>query len=193
MNSIPIEGDRKGAPRRENWHAVFRLIVATAIGSFGLLPTPHPAAAQTLPILAGVAGGAAAGGWTTIGMFIARARTGSFVFDAHDITQIRLETAPVLLFPVAGGLIGAQSPDRLRAVGAGAGLGAVGGAVVGIGIGAWVGDSPEAKWAGGIIGSAVGIVVGGVIGSTRSISDGGPASTGPEGSSFSISIPVGGG
>jgi hypothetical protein len=172
---------------------VFHLLLATAIGAFGVLSCPSPAAAQPLPILAGVVGGAAAGGWTTIGMFITRARMGSYVFDAHDITQIRLETAPVLIFPVLGGLIGASSTPRLKAVGAGAALGAAGGAVLGIGIGTWVGDSSEARWAGGIIGSAVGMLVGGTIGGTRSTSDGGPTSPGPGGGSFSVSIPLGGG
>jgi hypothetical protein len=172
---------------------VFRLVLATAIGVSCVLSNPRLAAAQPLPILVGVAGGAAAGGWTTVATFIARARTGSFVFDADDVAQIRIETLPVLLFPLVGGLIGARSTDRLKAVGAGAGLGAVGGAVLGIGVGAWVGDTPEALWAGGIIGSALGMLVGGAIGGTRSTSDGGPPSPGSGGGSFSISIPLGGG
>jgi hypothetical protein len=169
---------------------VLRVVLATVIGVVGALSSPRAAAAQPLPILAGVAGGAAAGGWTTIGMFIARARMGSYVFDAHDITQIRLETMPVIVLPVVGGLIGARSTPRLRAVGAGAAIGAAGGAVLGIGIGAWVGDSPEARWAGGIIGSALGMLVGGTIGGTRSVSEAGPPSFGQGGSSLSVSIPL---
>jgi hypothetical protein len=91
---------------------------------------------------------------------------GNFVFDVQDMALIRLETVPLLLFPLIGGLIGARAKDRLKAVCAGAGLGAAGGAILGIGIGAWIGETPEARWAGGIIGSALGMLVGSMIGGT---------------------------
>lgn len=185
----PFRDDARMPRTIRKGHSGLRVALAIAIGVCGLLPSPRPAAAQPLPILAGVAGGVAAGGWTTIGAFIARARMGNFVFDPHDIAQIRLETMPVLLFPLMGGLIGARSTDRLKAVGMGAGIGAAGGAILGVGVGALVGDTPEARWAGGIIGSGLGMLVGATVGGTRSLPSNSPP---PGGGSISISIPIGG-
>jgi hypothetical protein len=173
---------------------ICRRMVCLAFAWTGsLLAAARPVHAQPLSIVAGTVSGFAAGGWTTIAAFIARARMGSFVFDhTEDVTRLRIETLPVFLFPVAGAFLGG-SPARLRATGAGAGLGFVGGGVVGIVIGTVVSDTPEGKWAGGIIGSAAGMLLGAVIGATTAKPGDGAQPGEPAGPTFSISIPLGGG
>jgi tetrahydromethanopterin S-methyltransferase subunit C len=162
---------------------------------FALLGTLPPGAqrahGQVLPIVAGGVGGLAAGGWTTIGTFVARSRMGNYIFQTDDLQAIRLETLPILVFPLAGALLGAHSSRRLTNAGIGAGLGLVGGGGLGIAVGALVSDTSEARWAGGIIGSAAGLVVGAVVGGLAvSPEDGAPP--GVFAPSLSIRIPLGG-
>jgi hypothetical protein len=165
------------------------LLFALVMGSFA---GARPVQGQALSMVAGGLGGLVAGGWTTIGTFVARARLGNFVFDAENVAQVRFETMPVFLFPIAGALLG-RTPERLRTVGAGAGLGFVGGGAIGIAIGAIVSNTPEAKWAGGIIGSAAGLLLGAAIGGFAA----NPENSPPTGSSGvpgpSLSVPLGGG
>lgn len=152
-----------------------------------------PVHGQPVSLVAGTVGGFVAGGWTTIATFIARARMGEFVFDHTEaVFQVRLETLPVILFPVAGAILG-RSPARLRATGAGAGLGLVGGGVIGIVIGTLASESPEAKWAGGIIGSAAGMLLGAIVGAAVANPDGGSPPGPASGPTFTISVPWGGG
>ena len=154
---------------------------------------PRPAEAQVLPPLIGGVAGVAAGGWTTLGIFVARSRMGNMILDTGALQELRLELVPLVAFPVAGALIGASSTQQLRAVGAGVGIGAATGALVGIGIGALVSETPEARWAGGIIGSAAGLVIGAVIGGLAPVDEPGPP-TGPtsggDGASLSVSLPL---
>jgi hypothetical protein len=154
----------------------------------------RPVEAQVLPPVIGGVAGVAAGGWTTLGIFVARSRMGNLILDTGDLQSLRLELVPLITFPIAGALIGASSQARLRAVGAGVGIGAAAGALVGIGVGTMVSDAPEARWAGGIIGSAAGLVVGAVIGGLAPVNEPGPPEAGPpaggDGASLSIRIPL---
>jgi hypothetical protein len=132
----------------------------------------------------------AAGGWTTLGIFVARSRMGNLIMDTGALQELRLELVPLITFPIAGALIGASSSQRLRAVGAGAGIGGAVGALAGVGIGVMVSGTPEARWAGGIIGSAAGLVVGAVIGGLAPVSEPGPPTTGGEGATLSLRLPL---
>lgn len=147
------------------------------------------AEAQVLPPVIGGVAGVAAGGWTTLGIFVARSRMGNLILDTGALQSLRFELVPLITFPIAGALIGASSPKRLRAVGAGVGIGAAAGALAGIGIGMMVSNTPESTWAGGIIGSAAGIVIGAVIGGLAPVNEPGPP-TGGAGTPLSVRIPL---
>jgi len=164
------------------------LVCAFTLISTLLVGSPK-ATAQLVPALAGGVVGAVAGGVTTLGIFVARSRAGNFIFDYGDVQEIRLETLPVVLFPLAGIVLGATDAARLRDVGIGAGLGLVVGGALGVALGASLSESSEGRWAGGIIGSAAGLVVGAVVGSLTADSGGG---NGPSVSLASIQIPLGG-
>jgi hypothetical protein len=150
---------------------------------------PRAAEAQVLPPLIGGVAGVVAGGWTTLGIFVARSRTGNLILDTGALAELRLEMVPLVTFPIAGALIGASSSQRLRAVGAGAGIGAAAGVLTGAGIGMIVSNTSEARWAGGIIGSAAGLVVGAVIGGFVPVNEPG-SPTGGDGASLSVRIPL---
>jgi hypothetical protein len=72
---------------RKTLAASLRRFTLVCLGGLGLGSlVPNPAGAQPLPIIAGAIGGFAAGGWTTIGAFVSRARLGNFVFDVGHVT-----------------------------------------------------------------------------------------------------------
>lgn len=173
-----------GSPLRRCRSLVCALTLVSA-----LLVGSSKAAAQLLPALAGGVGGVVAGGVTTLGIFVARSRAGNFIFDLENVQEIRLETLPVILFPLAGIVLGTTDSSRLRDVGVGAGLGLVVGGALGVAIGASLSESSEGRWAGGIIGSAAGLVLGAVVGSLTAGPGGGGGSPLPL---ASLRIPLGG-
>jgi len=170
------------SPLRQSLVSAFALVAAMSLEAPRL-------EAQALPALAGGLGGALAGGVTTLGIFVTRSRAGQFIFDLGDVRELRLETLPPLVFPVAGAVLGATAPDRLRGVSIGAGLGLLAGGAVGVALGAVISETPEGRWAGGIIGSAAGLLVGAVVGGLTADSR---AGNGPSLPLSSIRIPVGG-
>jgi len=110
-------------------------------------------------VLVSVSVGAVAGLLVTLGIVVARARLGSFVYALEDMVAVRWETIPILLGTAMGAWLGVRDPRATaRAVLAGAA-----GIAIGIGVGGAVGallsDTPEGVWSGLIIGGVLGMLV----------------------------------
>ena len=128
-----------------------------------LVALPGPVASQADRVasaIGGVAVGAVAGVYVTTGIYVMKARFDSYIFSLHDLVRVRLETLPLVLMPVGLGTLGAVEPGRLWNGALWGLIGFVGGAGLGAGLGHALGDSSEATWAGGIIGSAFGTLIG---------------------------------
>lgn len=141
----------------------FLMLAVVLSGALGAL-FPRPARAQVGPALLGVAGGAAVGGYTTVAIYVTKARFGRYLFSPDELVSLQPEILPVIVLPVAGAFLGAESTTAL---GRSAGWGAVGfaaGAVVGGLTGKLLSDSDEAPWAGAVIGSGAGLLAGVILG-----------------------------
>jgi hypothetical protein len=132
-----------------------------------LIVTASPLAAQeaqsrVLPVVVGVVGGVAAGGYLAVAIVVLESRFGRYLHDEKDILGWR--SVPVVLGATIGGGLGALDPDRLyRTVF----LGAIGfgvGVAIGLSAGDLLGRTPEARWAGGAIGGGIGLVIGNLLG-----------------------------
>ncbi len=159
-----------------------------------LLPgaaSPPGAAGQTVPAIAGAAGGFVAGTYVTTAVYVTKARFGRFLFSLDDALTFTPELLPMVAGPVAGGWLGAESKVALgRAVGWGA-VGFFGGAALGLGAGHLLWGDVEGRWAGAIIGSAAGMLTGVVLGALDGLDDeGGEPAVVPV---LSVRIPLGGG
>ena len=126
------------------------------------LATPVTATSQDWSVVGGGVLGAATGSWMSVAYITARARAGDPLDSADE--AIALAAAPMLAGFATGVAIGAFAEERL---GGTVLWGSVGWAT-GIGIGALLGghlwDDPSARWAGGVLGGAVGLLVGGTVG-----------------------------
>jgi len=138
---------------------------------------------------AGLAAGAVVGVWTTTAIYVAKARTGRYIFSPDDLIRLRWETLPIATAPIAGAVLGASSPSTLGQTVIWGGLGFLAGAGAGALLGHAVWGTSQARWAGGIIGSGVGLIAGIVFGALRS---GGEEEPLPA-MGVSIPIPVPGG
>jgi hypothetical protein len=156
------------------------------------LAAPEPVEAQANKLIApaiGVLLGTGAGGYVAVGIVAYRARQGRYLYNVQD--ALGWESAAVLAGGGTGLALGLWDERRLRnTVIASAGL-----ALVGTGIGALVGrriwPPPEGKWAGGVIGGGVGILLGaasGVLLPPDWLGDDGGGDEVP----LAIRIPVGG-
>lgn len=150
---------------------------------------PSKVQAQVGPALLGAGGGILVGGYTTLAIYVTKARFGRYFFSPDELLEFSPATLPLFVAPVAGAWLGAESSTALgRSAGWGA-IGFVGGAAVGGLTGALLSDSDEAPWAGAIIGGGVGLLTGAVLGAIDGLNDDGDGA--PIGLSFSI--PLGGG
>ncbi len=128
---------------------------------------PSPASAQTLPAALGAVGGLVVGTYTTLGIYVAEARGGRYLYSADDAISLRLENLPVLAGPVAGLIVGLQDSERLETAGIWGGVGLVSGSALGAPIGRALWGSGEGTWSGAIIGGAAGLVIGVVVGALQ--------------------------
>ena len=105
-------------------------------------------------------GGAVTGFIVTLALVVAQARTGSYIFGLDDLLAFRWDVLPVPIGAILGYRLGRKRPHSVAwATACGAGallLGVVTGALLG-GL-AWEGE--VGRWAGGVIGGAIGLVVG---------------------------------
>lgn len=180
--ACPVRGRVTGRRGRLAWLPILAVLL--------WLCRAYPLAAQADRVATGAAGlaaGTVAGVWTTVSLYVAKARTGSYIFSADDLIRLRPETLPIATFPIAGAVVGATSPSTLADVAIWGGLGFAAGAGLGLLTGHLVRGTSEARWAGGIIGSGVGMLAGVVFGALRS--DGGEA---PAQMAISIPLPIGG-
>lgn len=131
------------------------------------LAAPRPAEAQG-PVLGGTLGGVGglvAGTTVTLGLIVANARMErDFIHGPGDI--ISLQGIPIVAGLAGGIWFGAAEPDRLDEASAWTGAGMT----IGAGLGALIGeavtrDDPSGKWAGGVMGAAVGVLAGVIVAS----------------------------
>lgn len=164
-------------------------LLASALCAGSCLVAPAPARAQVGPALLGAGGGILVGGYTTLAIYVTKARFGRYFFSPDELLEFNPATLPLFVAPVAGAWLGAESSTALvRSAGWGA-LGMAGGAALGGLTGKLVSDSDEAPWAGAIIGGGVGLLTGVILGALDGLDD--DAGGGPAGVAFSL--PLGGG
>lgn len=125
---------------------------------------PDAARAQEVPAAYGLIAGTAAGVYVTTGIFVARARAGSYIYSLEDVIGPRWELIPAVAMPVGGLLVGAENGQRLASSLVWGGAGFVAGAAVGLGMGELLGDTSQGRWGGLIIGSAAGLLAGTIYG-----------------------------
>ena len=136
------------------------LLVLTAAG-FG---RPGTAASQAVPAAYGALSGAAAGVLVTTGIFVAKARAGSYIYSLDDALAPRWELVPTLAMPVGGVMVGLDDEQRLARSIAWGGAGFAVGGLLGYGIGDLFSDTDQGRWAGAIIGGAAGVLAGSIYG-----------------------------
>lgn len=136
------------------------LLVLTAAG----LGHPRTAASQAVPAAYGALSGAAAGVLVTTGIFVAKARAGSYIYSLDDALAPRWELVPTLAMPVGGVMIGLDDEQRLARSIAWGGAGFAVGGLLGYGIGDLFSGTDQGKWAGAIIGGAAGVLAGSIYG-----------------------------
>lgn len=142
-----------------------RLFVAAALVAAFLLGAPRDSRAQAVPAAYGLVSGAVAGVYVTTGVFVAKARAGSYLYSLEDALEPRWELVPLAVLPLGSLAIGLDDGQRLANTVKWGGAGFAAGAVVGLGVGTLLRQSGgESQWAGAIIGSATGLLAGWVYG-----------------------------
>lgn len=128
------------------------------------LGQPKTAASQAVPAAYGAISGAAAGVLVTTGIFVAKARAGTYIYSLDDALAPRWELVPTLAMPVGGVVIGLDDEQRLARAIAWGGAGFAVGGLLGYGIGDLFSDTDQGRWAGAIIGGAAGVLAGSIYG-----------------------------
>ena len=138
-----------------------RCVTILILVVLGTLPHgPRAAEAQSFSIVGGALAGAGAGVWLSIAYITAQARAGDFV-DSDD-EGAGMAAVPLFSGLTAGLALGTLSDNRMAETLAWGAVGWASGIGVGALVGDWVWDDPQRRWAGGVIGGAVGMVLGGV-------------------------------
>lgn len=125
---------------------------------------PAKARAQAAPAAYGLVAGATGGVLVTTGVFVAKARAGSFLYSLDDALAPRWELIPAVAMPVGAFAMGLDDGQRLARSIAWGGAGFAAGAVVGYVVGDLFGETSQARWAGAVIGSAAGVLGGAIWG-----------------------------
>lgn len=160
------------------------------LATIAALALGHPAraGAQAVPAGYGLLAGAAGGVLVTTGVFVAKARGGSFLYSLEDALAPRWELIPAAAMPIGGFAMGLDDDQRLaRSIAWGGGGFAVG-ALVGYGVGDLFGETSQARWAGAVIGSAAGLLGGSIIGAASYEAD--PQNGNPEPASGSPALVI---
>lgn len=126
--------------------------------------------AEATAVLAGAAGGVVSGAIVTIGWVVERATIEQkYLHEVEDIVSV--VGTPLLVFPAAGMGLALLDRGLLKEVGAGAAMGTVGGAALGIGLGHIFAGGETGRWAGGLMGAAAGLLAGAVIAGVDGVRD----------------------
>jgi hypothetical protein len=167
-----------------------RLSALGLLVAVGLFATARPSAAQTeaVPAAYGLFTGAVAGVYVTTGIFVAKARTGKYLYSLDDAIAPRWELVPVVVMPIGGLVLGLADDQRLANSLKWAGAGFAAGAAVGVGVGSLFHETGEGQWAGAVIGSAAGLLAGSIYGAL-SHEGGNAGNGGAEGPVLSLRIP----
>jgi len=147
-----------------------------------------PLQAQALPATLGAVGGLAAGTYTVVGIYVAEARFGKYLYSLDEALSPRLELLPMVAAPIAGVAMGLSDNERLESAGLWGGVALLAGTAVGIPLGRWAWGSGEGTWAGGIIGGALGLLTGIVAGAL--VEPDAPALSGAGGPRIPIGITI---
>lgn len=172
---------RSGAISRRRCIAVLTVFAAIVLGR------PARADGQVVPAAYGLLAGSAGGVLVTTGVFVAKARRGSFLYSLEDALAPRWELIPAVTMPIGGLLMGLDDGQRLARSIAWGGAGFAVGALVGYGVGDLFGDTSQARWAGAVIGSAAGLLGGSIVGAVSYDED---APTGAAGSPNAPAVTV---
>lgn len=167
-----------------------RLTVPLVVAAI-LAARPGPTAAQAIPAVAGAAGGLVAGLYTTTAIYVIEARFGHYLFSPDEVLTWNPRLLPLITGPVAGGWLGAKSGHALGRAALWGGVGFLGGGVLGLGAGHLIWENDEGRWAGAVIGSALGFVAGAVVGGVAGLEDDDDGASGAA-MTLALSIPVGG-
>ena len=146
------------------------LIPVAALLATGSLGAPRPAATQILAPIGGALAGAGAGAWISVAYITVQVRKGNYLDSGEE--AIGIAAIPLFTGLAAGLALGVFAEDRMNQALLWGGVGWASGIGVGALIGDQVWDDPQGKWAGGVIGGAVGLIVGGVAGLVSSQGDG---------------------
>jgi len=139
---------------------VTALLVAGALHA----DAPGTAAAQGVPAAYGLVAGTFGGAYVTTGVFVAKARAGSYLYSLDDALAPRWELIPAVTMPIGGFVLGLDDGQRLASSLAWGSAGFAAGALVGLGAGELLGTTNQARWAGAIVGSAAGLLAGSIYG-----------------------------
>jgi hypothetical protein len=181
-------------PRKRSTHGrSVRLALAGVLCMTTLVIPSRQVAAQEVTSALGLAGGIVAGAYVTTGLYVLKSRaTGWVLHSPSELLSPGLEAIPLVAGPIAGTILGYQSPEKLSAAAAWGGIGLVSGGAVGIAMGQLIWGDSEGRWAGGTIGSALGLVVGAIAGAVTARSDdAAPERTSAPYLTFSIPFGVG--
>lgn len=137
--------------------------------------TPRTAPAQGVPAAYGLVAGTFGGAYVTTGVFVAKARAGSYLYSLDDALAPRWEIVPAVAMPIGGFLLGLDDGQRLASSLAWGSAGFAAGALVGLGAGELFGTTTQGRWAGAIIGSAAGLLAGSIYGALTYDPPRGPA------------------
>lgn len=140
-------------------------LLVLGLGAPGAAGRPDAAhAQQAVPAAYGALAGAAGGVLVTTGIFVAKARAGSYIYSLDDALAPRWEIVPAVVMPVGGFVMGLDDEQRLaRSITWGSAGFAVG-ALAGYAVGELLSETDQGKWAGAIIGSAAGVLAGSLYG-----------------------------
>lgn len=142
-----------------------RFVVLGLLAAGCLLSTPRTSDAQGVPAAYGLITGTLGGIYVTTGIFVTKARMGSFIYSLEDALAPRWELIPVVVMPVGSVVVGLDDGQRLANGIKWASAGFAAGAVVGLGVGTLLRETgAESQWAGAIIGSAAGLLAGSIYG-----------------------------
>jgi hypothetical protein len=175
--------DRSNAARSPSRRGFYAVSLALSL----TLAAPAPANGQVLAAAAGGAGGLVAGIYTTAAVYVARARTGRFLYSVDEVLELRPANLPAFAGPVVGAAVGWHSSAALGGAAIWSSVGFLGGGAVGAGAGHVIWGTDEGRWAGAIIGSAAGLLLGATFGARSRWRD---EQGEPSGTDVAVSIPT---